>query len=199
MKYIALLITIFLSIQTDGHGLDTDSIPSFKVKDTTAIKQHSPRKAARLSAILPGAGQVYNKKYWKVPLVYAALGTCVGFIIYNRSEYIDARNAYRNKLDNDPTNDDQMPEKYRPVDPEAIRTYRNGVRQNLDYSILAFVLCWGLNIVDAAVDGHLKSFDVSENLSLRVNPYFQPGTQSGGMQLTLDFGKRKKTYTQITY
>jgi hypothetical protein len=170
-----------------------------KEKDTTVRPQHSPRKAATLSAILPGAGQVYNKKYWKVPLVYAALGTCAGFIIYNRAEYIDARNAYRNKLDNDPNNDNQMPEKYRPVDAEAIRTYRNGVRQNLDYSILAFVLCWGLNIVDAAVDGHLKSFDVSENLTMNINPYLQPYTKSGGLQLTFDFRSGKKNHSIKTY
>ncbi|MFN5334669.1 MAG: DUF5683 domain-containing protein [Bacteroidota bacterium] len=197
MRYLILLIFLICASHTWSSPLD--SIPKRKGEDTIIKKQHSPRKAATLSAILPGAGQVYNKKYWKVPLVYAALGTCVGFIIYNRSEYIDARNAYKNKLDNDPTNDDQMPEKYRPVDPEAIRTYRNGVRQNLDYSILAFVLCWGLNIVDAAVDGHLKSFDVSENLSLKINPYIQPSTRSGGMQLTFDFGKRKKYHSSITY
>jgi hypothetical protein len=197
MRYFILLILLSYT----GHvwASPLDSIPQRKGRDSITQKKHSPRKAATLSAILPGAGQVYNKKYWKVPLVYAALGTCVGFIIYNRSEYIDAKNAYKNKLDNDPTNDNQMPAKYIPVDAEAIRIYRNGVRQNLDYSILAFVLCWGLNIVDAAVDGHLKSFDVSENLSLKINPYIQPSTRSGGMQLTFDFGTRKRYHPSITY
>lgn len=197
MRSIAILMLLCITQLT--WGLSLDSIPVKKGKDTAVLKKHSPRKAAILSAILPGSGQFYNKKYWKVPLVYAALGACIGFISYNRDEYIDARDAYRNKLDNDPTNDNLMPEKYRPVDPEAIRTYRNGVRQDLDYSILAFVLCWGLNVVDAAVDGHLRGFDVSENLSLKINPYFQPATQSGGMQLTFDFGKRKKYHSTIIY
>jgi hypothetical protein len=197
MRYVSLLIILFFTNQ--AWGVSLDSIPSKKIIDSLIVKPHSPRKAAILSALLPGAGQVYNKKYWKVPLVYAALGACVGFIIYNNDEYNDARYAYQNKLDNDPTNDDQMPEKYRPVDPEAIRTYRNGVRQDLDYSVLAFILCWGLNVVDAAVDGHLISFDVSENLSLKINPYITPATQSGGMQLTFDFGKRKKYHSKITY
>jgi hypothetical protein len=168
-------------------------------KDSIVIKQHSPRKAAAYSAMLPGLGQAYNKKYWKIPIVYAALGTCVGLFIYNRDEYLDARDAYRNKLDNDPTNDNQIREKFRPIDPESIRRYRNSVRQDVDYSVLAFVLLWGLNIVDAAVDGHLHSFDINENLSLHVNPYLQPATGIGGMQLVLDFSRRKNKLHQTTF
>jgi hypothetical protein len=168
-------------------------------KDSIVLKQHSPRKAAVYSAILPGLGQAYNKKYWKIPIVYAALGTCVGLFVYNRDEYLDARDAYRNKLDNDPTNDNQIREKFRPIDPESIRRYRNSVRQDVDYSVLAFVLLWGLNIVDAAVDGHLHSFDINENLSLHVNPYLQPATGIGGMQLVLDFSRRKNKLHQTTF
>ncbi|MBU6158544.1 MAG: hypothetical protein KGP35_05880 [Bacteroidetes bacterium] len=168
-------------------------------KDSLVIKQHSPRKAATYSAVLPGLGQAYNKKYWKIPIVYAALGTCVGLFIYNRDEYLGARDAYRNKLDNDPTNDNQIRAQFRPIDPESIRRYRNSVRQDVDYSVLAFVLCWGLNIVDAAVDGHLHSFDINENLSLRINPYVQPATGAGGMQLVLDFSKRKNKLHPTTF
>jgi hypothetical protein len=168
-------------------------------KDSNVLKQHSPRKAAAYSAMLPGLGQAYNKKYWKIPIVYAALGTCVGLFIYNRDEYLGARDAYRNKLDNDPTNDNQIREKFRPIDPESIRRYRNSVRQDVDYSVLAFVLLWGLNIVDAAVDGHLHSFDINENLSLHVNPYLQPATGIGGMQLVLDFSRRKNKLHQTTF
>jgi hypothetical protein len=170
----------------------TDSLTVAKKNNATSKKEHSPRKAAILSASLPGLGQIYNKKFWKVPLVYAALGTCVGFFIYNRNEYIDARDAYRNKLDNNPDNDILMPVKYQPVAPEAVRRYRNEMRQYVDYSVLAFVLCWGLNIVDAAVDGHLKTFDVSENLTMQVNPYIQPALGNGGVQIVFNLGKNKK-------
>lgn len=168
-------------------------------KDSIAIKQHSPQKAAVFSAILPGLGQAYNKKYWKIPIVYAALGTCVGLFIYNRDEYLAARDAYRYKLDADPTNDLLIREKFRPIDPESVRRYRNNVRQDIDYSVLAFILCWGLNIVDAAVDGHLHSFDINDNLSLHLNPYVQPATGGGGMQLVLDFSKRKKAIAKTGF
>jgi hypothetical protein len=179
MKYFFLLCALFLHQLTKG--LD---------KDTT-IQPHSPRKAAILSAVLPGLGQAYNKKYWKIPIVYAALGTCAGFFIYNNKEYTEARNAYKNKMDNDPSNDDQMPEKYRPVDPESIRSYRNGVRQYVDYSALFFILFWGLNVVDAAVDAHLSSFELSEDLTMHITPYSNPLAKTNGIQLTFDFGLRK--------
>jgi hypothetical protein len=178
MKYLLLLSALFFCQLS--WGLDTDTIIPKKViqnkkTDTPAVKIHSPRKAAILSAVVPGLGQVYNKKYWKVPLVYIALGTSAGFFLYNRREYIDARDAYRNKLDNNPDNDADIQDKFKPVDPESIRRYRNGVRQYVDYSVLAFILCWGLNVVDAAVDAHLKSFELTENLTMHVNPYFTPG------------------------
>ena len=167
--------------------------------DTPVMKVHSPRKAAILSAVVPGLGQVYNKKYWKVPLVYIALGTSAGFFLYNRREYIDARDAYRNKLDNNPDNDADIQDKFKPVDPESIRRYRNGVRQYVDYSVLAFILCWGLNVVDAAVDAHLKSFELTENLTMHVNPYINPAVGSSGMQLVFDLGKRKTKLSKISY
>jgi hypothetical protein len=202
MKYLLLLSALFFCQLS--WGLDTDTIIPKKViqnkkTDTPAVKIHSPRKAAILSAVVPGLGQVYNKKYWKVPLVYIALGTSAGFFLYNRREYIDARDAYRNKLDNNPDNDADIQDKFKPVDPESIRRYRNGVRQYVDYSVLAFILCWGLNVVDAAVDAHLKSFELTENLTMHVNPYINPGVGSSGMQLVFDLGKRKTKLSKISY
>ncbi len=155
---------------------------------------HSPRKATIRSAIIPGWGQYYNKKYWKIPIVYAALGTCGGLFVYNLNEYNDARNAYRYKIDNDPTNDQLIKDKFRPVDPESIRRYRNDVRQNVDYSLLAILICWGLNVVDATVDGHLKSFEVGENLSLQLMPpRIQPANGFTSIGLTLTWHKQKQS------
>ncbi|HMO34311.1 MAG TPA: DUF5683 domain-containing protein [Lacibacter sp.] len=171
----------------------TDSLrqPTAPTADTANVSllrpPHSPRKATIRSAILPGWGQVYNKKYWKVPIVYGALGTCVGFFFYNRTEYIAARDAYRYKVDNDPSNDFLIDPRFRPVDAEAIRRYRNDVRQNVDYSVLAFLVCWGLNVVDATVDGHLKSFEVGENLSMRIHPSYQPQTRQSSIGLVFTF------------
>jgi len=160
-------------------------------KDTSKIIIHSPRTATIRSAMIPGWGQAYNKKYWKIPLVYGALGTCVGFFIYNRNEYVAARDAYRYKMDNDPSNDALINPKFRPIDPEAVRQYRNAIRQNVDYSVLAFLVCWGLNVVDATVDGHLNSFEVNDNLSLRIKPGYQPQTQQKSVGLVFTFGSKQ--------
>ena len=154
------------------------------------MKEHSPRKATIRSAILPGWGQAYNKKYWKIPIVYGALGTAVGFFVYNNREYIDARDAYRNMRDGDPTNDNLIKPRFSQRDPEAVRQYRIGVRQYVDYSVLAFLLLWGLNVVDATVDGHLKAFEVSDNLSMQINPTYVPQTKQAAVGLVFNFGKK---------
>lgn len=153
------------------------------------ITGHNPRIATFRSAVLPGWGQAYNKKYWKIPIVWGALGTCVGFFVYNRSEYIASRDAYRNMQDGDPSNNYLIKAKFQPVDPEAVRQYRNGVRQNIDYSVLFFMVCWGLNVVDATVDGHLKEFNVTDNLSMRINPTYVPQTKQTGVSLVMRLGK----------
>ena len=122
--------------------------------------------------------------------MYGALGTAAGFFIYNRKEYIDARDAYRNMRDGDPTNDNLIKPRFSQRDPEAVRQYRIGVRQYVDYSVLAFLLLWGLNVVDATVDGHLKAFEVSDNLSMQINPTYVPQTKQAAVGLVFNFGKK---------
>lgn len=185
--------------QKKDSAVRTQKQPAVIGTDTTAktdtskkIIPHNPRKATIRSAMIPGWGQVYNKKYWKVPIVWGALGTCVGFFIYNRNEYVDARDAYRLKLDTSISPAvalARMKPKFRPIDAEAVRQYRNGVRQNVDYSVLAFLICWGLNVVDATVDGHLKEFNVNDNLSMRINPSYIPQTRQASVSLVMRFGK----------
>ena len=92
--YFALFAGLILScVHLEAQDSTINNAKQAIRKDSIVIKQHSPRKAAAYSAMLPGLGQAYNKKYWKIPIVYAALGTCVGLFIYNRDEYLDARDA----------------------------------------------------------------------------------------------------------
>lgn len=170
-------------------AVQTDTTKKRAVDTTKKIEEHSPRKATIRSAIIPGWGQAYNKKYWKIPIVYGALGTAAGFFIYNRKEYIDARDAYRYKVDTITANDYLIKPKFQPVDAESVRQYRIGVRQYVDYSVLIFLLLWGLNVVDATVDGHLKAFEVSDDLSMRVNPTINPVTKQASVGLVFTFGK----------
>ncbi|MEQ1799566.1 MAG: DUF5683 domain-containing protein [Lacibacter sp.] len=173
-----------------GAVLKTDTIIQIK-KDSA--KAHSPRKATIRSALIPGWGQAYNKKYWKIPIVYAALGTAAGFFVYNNKEYISSRDAYRNLMDGDDTNNNLIDPKFSQVDPEAVRQYRIAVRQYVDYSVLAFLVLWGLNVVDATVDGHLKAFEVSENLSMHINPAYNPVTKQANVGLVFNFGKNRSS------
>jgi len=151
---------------------------------------HIPKKATIRSAILPGWGQAYNKKYWKIPLVYGALGACAGVFFYNKNEYVAARDAYRFLSDTDPLNDAQVQQRFTFIPLESIRTYRNSVRQNVDYSVLAFLICWGLNVVDATVDAHLMQFEVGPDLSMQVRPSFNPISRSSGLSLSFHFGNK---------
>lgn len=159
------------------------------------IRVYSPRKAAIRSAILPGLGQAYNKKYWKIPIVWGALGTTASVFFYNLKWYRYSRYAYKAVVDTTPTvYPDVHPDLQFLVDRNDASTLsylRDSYRKYIDYSALVFVLLWGLNVVDAAVDSHLKSFDVSPDLSLRINPGYSPMAGTSGISIVMLIGKKK--------
>lgn len=152
-------------------------------KDTS----YKPRTAIIRSAIIPGWGQITNKKYWKLPLVYGALGTTSYLFFRNIKQFNASRNAYNLAIDGDPSNDNLIPQPYYSVigQPDRIKNFRNEVRQNADYCALLFIFFWGLNVVDAAVDAHLKMFDVSDDLSLQLKPGYSPFANTHGISLVL--------------
>lgn len=151
-------------------------------------KAYNPRIATYRSAILPGWGQYTNKKYWKIPIVYAALGITSYIFFRNVKQFNEAKRSYINAIDGDPSNDFQIPEPYYTVrlQPERIKTFRNQVRQNVDYSVLFFIAFWGLNVVDATVDAHLKTFDVSDDLTLQIKPGYSQLANTNGISIVLN-------------
>jgi len=173
--------------------------PEKKKKNTNLFskpdpnKLYNPRIATYRSAILPGWGQVTNKKIWKVPIVYAALGITTYIFVRNVNQFNEAKRAYTNAIDNDPSNDYLIPQPYYAVkdQPERIKSFRNQVRQNVDYSALFFILFWGLNVVDAAVDANLKTFDVSDDLTLKIKAGYSPLARTNGLTLALQFGRNR--------
>jgi hypothetical protein len=171
---------------------DTLGLKPDPPKDSMA-KRHSPRTAALRSAILPGLGQIYNKKYWKLPIIYAALGITGYIFVDNLGTYREYRFAYAARVKAaDPVSPDStdyhtLKSIYKRVQPESIRVARNRFRQYIDYSALFFVLFWGLNVVDATVDGHLKLFDVSPDLSLHLRPGPSQMAGTNGLSLVLGF------------
>lgn len=159
---------------------------------TDTAKKYNPNVAIIRSALVPGWGQATNKKYWKIPIVYGALGTTTFLFFRNLKQYKEARQAFIYASDTIPGNDYLIKEPYFSVrnQPGRIRTFRNQVRQNLDYSVLFFIVFWGLNVADAAVDAHLKTFDVNEDLSLLIKPGYSPMARTTGLSLVLNIGKR---------
>lgn len=197
----ALFIFFLVALQFFVIGLmaqvteDSTVITNTPAGDTLVepepLKKFDPRVATRRSAILPGWGQIYNKKYWKLPLVYGALGTTAGVFFYNIKTYKLLKLAFILKSDTIPANDAQIDDRFRNLSAGALRSYRNSFRQNVDYSVLFFIVFWGLNVVDATVDGHLKQFDVNDNLSFELKPGYSPMANTAGISLVLDIHPRK--------
>ena len=209
-QYVLLIVLLALCIlqadaQNDTAAIKqaTDSIaakPGLLTADslvksaTDTSKKRSPAStAALLSAILPGAGQVYNKKYWKLPIVYGVLAIPTYTFVDNLQWFNKTRFAFNIASARDTA-------RYKEVDPRllymvengytsSLQNYRNEFRRNVDYSVLVFILVWGLNVVDATVDAHLKDFNITDDLSLQIKPGYLPIANTAGIGIVLNIGK----------
>jgi hypothetical protein len=210
-KYFLMVLVLSLlqktawSQRADSLALRKDSLSPAAQKSSAEIKKDSiaknykdPHKAALYSAILPGAGQVYNGKYWKVPIVYLALGIPAYAYFYNKSWYEKCQYALAiavngSKGDSLDAVDPQLKSlaAQGPSSANYIINYRNEFRKNQDYSALFFLLFWGLNVVDATVDAHLHGFNVSSDLSFKIKPAIIPGFNAAGISLVFDLHKGK--------
>lgn len=151
------------SVLTKTGKVKSDSTGEVKINH----KYHSPRKAAIMSAILPGAGQVYNKKYWKLPIIYAGAAGLVYSFQFNQSHYLKYRNAYKYRIDGDASTIDNYVGIYSDDNLNTLQKYYHRYR---DLTVIGFAALYALNVIDASVDAHLFTFDVSDDLSLNVQP-----------------------------
>jgi len=190
-----LLLFLSSSLTSSAQKADTlkkrDSLPA-AIVDSLIKAQHSPRKAAVRSAIIPGWGQAYNKKIWKIPIIYAALGITGYIFVDNLQTYKDLKFAYTAKYEAshhpyDSTKYHQMNPQYIPISEESLKAGRDQFRRYVDYAAVFFIIFWGLNVVDAAVDAHLKAFDISPDLSLKIKPSYNPIANSAGISLVFKF------------
>jgi len=137
-------------------------------------KEHSPRKATYYSMALPGLGQAYNKKYWKIPVIYAGFGTLTYFIIDNNKEYNKYLDAFTYVLeDHEGPPPNAMVERYN-GNLDKLRTIKDYYRRNLELSYILSGALYILQILDATVDAHFVDFDISEDISLQIRPYVEP-------------------------
>ena len=158
-----------------------------------------PRVAVWLSLLVPGGGQIYNRKLWKLPIVYGGYVGCIYALTWNQSTYMDYQRAYVDIMDNDDNTrsyEDFLPPHYE-IDTsmkdwlkDVFKQRKNKYRRYRDLSIFAFAGMYVVAAIDAYVDAELSHFDISPDLSMRVEPNFMMdhrGTPTAGFSLAINF------------
>lgn len=151
---------------------------SFSGSSQEILEEKSAKKAAIYSAIIPGAGQVYTRKYWKVPIVYGSLLTSVYFIHENQKEYNLYKTTSLNRINGDASDNLEY------TDSELI-TLKDYYRRNRDVSYFSFISIYILNIIDASVNAHLFKYDVSDDISINLHPIIN--LSKAEVSLTINF------------
>jgi hypothetical protein len=142
----------------------------------------SPKKAAIHSAILPGTGQIYTKKYWKVPIIYAGILSSAYYINENNKKYNLYKSAAINSINNNSSNQIVNENDY---SYSELKTLKDHYRRNREISYFSFIAVYVLNVVDASVGAHLYHFNVSDDISLNITPFSNFNNQ--GINLSLNF------------
>ncbi len=170
--------TVFLVPDRVGADvLQNDTLPDSPT-DSLALEEHpkhSPVKATMLSVALPGLGQAYNGKYWKIPFIYAGFGGVIYALNFNNTQYQQYRRAWIAKIDGNPNTVDEFPN----ISPDRIQRAMNGSRRNLEITYIVGGIIYLLNVLDATVDAHLLDFDVGRDLTLNVQPMMLNGNGTG--------------------
>lgn len=169
-----ILLWIFSSITSNLKAQETSDVLKFsnaQILDQTPIDPLAPSRAAFYSAIAPGLGQIFNEKYWKLPIVYGAIGTPLYFYFDNHSKYKDYRNEYKKRLKGIVNTDDPI---FGKLDNDRVIQGQRFYQRNRDLSLVITAGFYILNIVDANIDAHLMQFNINDKLTvqpaLELNP-----------------------------
>ncbi|MBO7419175.1 MAG: hypothetical protein J6U14_09635 [Bacteroidaceae bacterium] len=164
----------------------------------------NPTKATWMALVFPGGGQIYNKKYWKLPIFYAGFAGCAYALTWNNRMYKDYSSAYKDAVNNNWTAKsitELIPKRYLERTSatqvtELLRKRKDTYRRYRDISVFAFIAVYALSVIDAYVDAELSNFDISPDLSMRVEPAMMDGgilngkglnNQAVGLQCSLKF------------
>ncbi len=184
-KYILHIIICLASFQLSGQNSDSLSYEDSRKEPLDSSQLHSVSRATWLSTLLPGAGQAYNGKYWKMPIVYGGIGACAYFAIDNHRLYRQYLDAFLMRADSSGV--DQYQGIY--SDRQLVEL-QNIYRDWRDLSLIIGAAIWALNVVDAHVDAHLFYYNVNEDLSFNLEPRIIPmGNFSAvgiGLKINLD-------------
>jgi hypothetical protein len=176
-----------------------ENMALMKMEREASAWEPEPRVAVWMSLIVPGGGQIYNRKFWKLPIIYGGYVGCIYALTWNQSTYTDYQNAYVDIMDDDPNTksyEDFLPPRYE-IDTEmeswlkdVFKQRKNKYRRYRDLSIFAFAGMYLVAAIDAYVDAELSHFDISPDLSLRVQPNIMidhRGAPTAGFSLALNF------------
>ncbi len=178
--HITIIFLLMLIFYQENNSLQAQS-QNDSISQTVVVSKHSPKKASIYSAIVPGLGQVYNKKYWKVPVIYIGFGALIYSATWNNVQYGRFKDAYLAYPDD---------EFEGVISQEQLLGYINNYRRYRDLSFIGMVALWGLNVIDASVDAHFFDYDISDDLSIRVEPIIRNNYLSSsefGVKLSLRF------------
>jgi len=173
---VVLLVLLCLMISLNISAQDTiRPVPASQAADTSSAEVHSPHKATIYSLVLPGLGQAYNRKYWKIPVIYAGFGALAYNFTINNREMKKFTEAYRYVTNNDTFPiDNEYVTRY--PDPNDLQRGREFYRRRVELTVIVSTAWYILNVIDAAVDAHFFDYDISDNLSLRIDPVFMMPT-----------------------
>jgi len=188
LVFLAVAFACLAVLPAKTAKAQTDSIPK-ETPDSIIEKEHSPTKATIMSACLPGLGQIYNHKIWKVPIIYAGFGVMAYLIVFNTGYYLDYQCAYIESINGDLNgNYAYLVNRYSSSELASAREY---YRRNLELTCIVSALWYVLQILDATVDAHLYSFNINKTLSMKVEPTMMvpvvSANLSGGIKLSLHF------------
>ena len=181
--YLFLIFIVYSWTNFAQTPIETEVVIEQKQPVSHKIDPLAPARAAFYSAVIPGLGQARNKKYWKIPIVYGAIGTGIYFYLDNNKVYKRYRNAYKRRLAGF-TDDEFYGLNSTPIlSNEALIRAQETLRRNKELSLLITIGLYALNIIDANVDAHLLQYNMDTNLA--VKPYLDFDTPDNSVQLGL--------------
>ncbi|MDG1778973.1 MAG: DUF5683 domain-containing protein [Flavobacteriaceae bacterium] len=183
----ALFLCTFFGMQAqDDEKIDKEVVPLNNKNNSAELDPLRPAKAAFFSAVLPGLGQAYNKKYWKIPIVYGAIGTGLYFYFENNNLYKRYRTAYKRRLAGFTDDEFYGPEDIPFISDEALIRAQRTLKRNKELSMLVTVGLYVLNIIEANVDAHLIQYNLDENLALKPFIDFNNPNYNAQMGLSIN-------------
>lgn len=179
LKKVLFILAILCSLLVQAQQVKKEGETPKKKEPMSTVKK------ATLLSLIPGGGQVYNKHYWKVPVIYVGFAALTYSYLFYNEVYNDVRQSYIQKINKEPVTNPE----YANVPEEMLYSLRETYRKSRDLSVIGFAGLYVFNLVDAAVDAHLKGFDVGDQLSMRIKPdyhYSLTGPVTG-VQISLRF------------